>query len=772
MKKILSTVLISLVAITSFAQLQGSGFYRVRNYRTKRYISVIDNKGSLDKASTNADVGAIQTIKYFERVATDPGSVVYFKQMGSEWDLEGQGTSVYNIINITVQLEKRDNGCYRAYKSMNGLTRYLFDLDDVDREVGKVLSSGLLNKGLADWYIIPVTNDEEQYFAVEPNVKAGNQFYTTVFTSFVMSLNNSSDKAYYISLVDGDKAVYKEVTGDIPANTPVLICANSNVVADHKVTPKHTSLTAITGNQLKGTYFSSSVSGHINRIENDETIRILGTASDGSLAFVRNTEVPYVPHNTAYLKVPANAPKTIQVLSEDDYAAWKEQERLKTPVTLTAVNVTREYGESNPELTYTVSGTLLGGKPTLTCAATATSPAGTYPITIARGDVVNTTPTLVNGTLTITPAPLTAKVGNYSRQYGEENPAFDITYEGWKNGETQANLTAQPTVKTNATAKSDAGDYALTIEGAVSQNYSITCQNGKLSVTKAPLTATVGNYSREYGSENPTFSISYDGWKNGDTQANLSAKPVVKTEATAKSNVGEYVLSIEDAASQNYDITCVNGLLTVTKAMLTASVGNYYTRQYGDSNPNFRITYTGWKNGDSTKSLTVQAEVQTEATEKSHVGIYPLTPAGAESVNYDFTYVAGSISITPAPLTISVGNYQREQGEENPEVTPTFEGFKNNDTAVDLDKQPVITSEATADSPVGTYPIIVSGAESQDYTITYVNGTLEVVLSSTIGDITVKRNGDFYTLNGTRVSQNTPRHKGIYVIGGRKVVVK
>ena len=133
MKKILSTVLISLVAITSFAQLQGSGFYRVRNYRTKRYISVIDNKGSLDKASTNADVGAIQTIKYFERVATDPGSVVYFKQMGSEWDLEGQGTSVYNIINITVQLEKRDNGCYRAYKSMNGLTRYLFDLDDVDR---------------------------------------------------------------------------------------------------------------------------------------------------------------------------------------------------------------------------------------------------------------------------------------------------------------------------------------------------------------------------------------------------------------------------------------------------------------------------------------------------------------------------------------------------------------------------------------------------------------------------------------------------------------
>ncbi len=771
MKKTLLTVLLSLVTITSFADLQGDGFYRVKNYRTKRYISVIDNKGSLDVASTNADVGAIQTIKYFERVATDPGSVVYFKQMGTEWDLEGQGTSVYNIINITVQLEKRDNGCYRAYKSMNGLTRYLFDLDDVDREVGKVLSNGLLNKGLADWYIIPVTDDDEQYFAVEPNVKVGNQYYTTVFTSFVLSLNNSADKAYYISLVDGDKAVYTELTGDVPANTPVLIRANSNVVAEHKVTPKHTSLTSITGNQLKGTYFSSSVTGHINRIDNDETIRILGTASDGSLAFVRNTEVAYIPHNTAYLKVSANAPETIKLLSEEEYAEWKEQERLKTPVTLTAVNVTREYGEDNPELSYTVSGTLLGGTPTLSCAATATSPAGTYPIVIARGDVVNTTPTLVNGTLTITPAPLTVKVGNYSREYGEENPAFDITYEGWKNGETEANLTAQPTVKTAATVKSDAGDYALTIEGAVSQNYNITCQSGKLTVTKAPLKATVGNYTREYGDENPTFDITYEGWKNGDTQANFTVQPVVKTEATAKSNVGEYALTIE-ATSQNYDITCVNGQLTVTKAPLTVSVGTYYTREYAISNPNFRITYDGWKNGDNTKNLTRVPEVQTEATEESHPGIYPLTPVGAESLNYDITYVAGSITITPAPLTISVGTYQREQGQENPEMTPVYEGFRNNDDAADLDKQPVITCEATVDSPVGTYPITVSGAESLDYSITYVNGTLEVVLPAAIGDITVKRNGEFYTLNGTRVSQNAPKHKGIYVIGGRKVVVK
>ena len=156
-------------------------------------------------------------------------------------------------------------------------------------------------------------------------------------------------------------------------------------------------------------------------------------------------------------------------------------------VTLTAVNCSRQYGEANPTFGFTVSnGTLTSGSPTITCSATATSPVGTYDIVIAKGTVGNETVNLVNGTLTITKAPLTISAGNYSKVEGEDNPAFTPTFSGFKNGESKDVLTKQPTVTTTATKTSAAGDYPVTVSGAEAQNYNINYENGTLTVTAKP----------------------------------------------------------------------------------------------------------------------------------------------------------------------------------------------------------------------------------------------------------------------------------------------
>lgn len=856
MKQYLLTIFISLLAVGVHAQLDGDGFYRVKNEKTQRYINVIDNKGSIDKSSTQADLGSIITVKGFDNVATDPGSVIYFRKVDSEYDLVAQGTSVHNIVGITVQVIKYTEGnrtYYRAYKSYSGISRYLFDLNSTALEVGFVTTTGSLNSGTANWKILPISTGDDNYFAVKPEIQVSDAYYTTFYTAFANRKNNTGDKAYYISQVDGGVAVWKEVEGDIPAATPVIMRLTSGNVTDHKMTPLLSTPSTVTGNVLLGTYFNSGYDGHINRVAyNANTMRVLGRLSDGSIGFIKATNLDYIPHNTAYLKVDKSAPNEIKLMTEAEYAAWKEQERLKTPVTLTAVNITREYGEENPELTYTVEGTLLGGQPVLSCAATKTSPVGTYPITIAKGDVVNLTPTLVNGTLTITKAPLKIQVGNYTREYGEENPSYAFKYEGWKNGESQANLTTLPVVKTDATPRSNVGDYVLKPEGATSPNYAITYENGKLTVTPAPLSIKANDATRIYGEQNPAFTLTYTGWKNDDTPNSLTNQAVVQTEATVTSHTGTYVLTPSGAESANYNISYYNGRLTVTPATVTITAGNA-TREYGTTNPAFTVTYSGWKNQDNPECLTQQPVVTTQATAASHAGTYDIKPSGAESQDYTFSYVNGTLTITPAmltiipvsvsreygeenpaftliyngwknndtpesliqqplistqvtkeshvgnyeitasgalsqdyninyypgsitikpaPLTISVGNYQRAVGEENPEITPVYEGFKNDDTAESLDKQPVITIEATADSPAGTYPITVSGAESNDYTISYVNGTLDVFIPAAIGDITLSRHNETYSLNGTRVRQNTPLRKGIYVIGGRKVVVK
>ena len=157
-------------------------------------------------------------------------------------------------------------------------------------------------------------------------------------------------------------------------------------------------------------------------------------------------------------------------------------------VTLKAKSYTREYGEANPTFGYEVTeGAITSGTPTITCAATQTSPVGTYDIVINEGSVSNGTVNLVNGKLIITKAPLTISAGNYTKQEGEANPTFTPTFSGFKNSETKAVLTTQPTITTTATTSSPAGTYPVTVSGAAAQNYDISYVNGTLTVTAKPV---------------------------------------------------------------------------------------------------------------------------------------------------------------------------------------------------------------------------------------------------------------------------------------------
>ena len=60
----------------------------------------------------------------------------------------------------------------------------------------------------------------------------------------------------------------------------------------------------------------------------------------------------------------------------------------------------------------------------------------------------------------------------------------------------------------------------------------------------------------------------------------------------------------------------------------------------------------------------------------------------------------------------------------------------NGETEIVLTKQATITCKATKESAVGEYPVSISGAEAQNYDISYVNGTLtvETILGDANGD--------------------------------------
>jgi hypothetical protein len=153
-------------------------------------------------------------------------------------------------------------------------------------------------------------------------------------------------------------------------------------------------------------------------------------------------------------------------------------------------------------------------------------------------------------------------------------------------------------------------------------------------------------------------------------------------------------------------------------------------RAYGAANPALTPTISGFVNGDTAANLTAQPTCTTAATATSPVGTYPTTCSGAVSANYTPTYVPGTLTITPVPLTVSAPNAARAYGAANPAFTPSYSGFVNGDTAASLTTQPTCTSAATPATAVGAYPIDCSGAASANYAIAYVSGTLSIVIAN------------------------------------------
>lgn len=114
------------------------------------------------------------------------------------------------------------------------------------------------------------------------------------------------------------------------------------------------------------------------------------------------------------------------------------------------------------------------------------SSVGTYTVKIEKGSVTNSNVTFVNGTFTISKAPLTITAKSYTRKQGESNPTFEVTYSGFKNNETFSVLTKKPTCSIKATSSSSPGTYDIVASGASATNYTITYKNGKLTVTERP----------------------------------------------------------------------------------------------------------------------------------------------------------------------------------------------------------------------------------------------------------------------------------------------
>ncbi len=260
----------------------------------------------------------------------------------------------------------------------------------------------------------------------------------------------------------------------------------------------------------------------------------------------------------------------------------------KAQLTVTANNQSRVYGAANPPLTFVYAGfvngenaSVIDSAPLASTSATVLSAVGNYPINLSGGSDNNYNLNFVSGTLAITKKVLTATAVNASRTYGATNPTFSIAYTGFVNSEDATVIDVLPVASTTATITSAVGTYPITLSGGTDNNYSFNFVSGTLTITKATLTATAVNVSREFGVANPAFTISYSGFRNGETAVVLDTPPVASTTANAASTVGTYAITVAGGTDNNYAFTYVNGTLTIVKATPIITWNNPAAITYG-----------------------------------------------------------------------------------------------------------------------------------------------------------------------------------------------
>ena len=150
-----------------------------------------------------------------------------------------------------------------------------------------------------------------------------------------------------------------------------------------------------------------------------------------------------------------------------------------------------------------------------------------------------------------------------------------------------------------------------------------------------------------------------------------------------------------------------------------------YSRQYGDENPVFEFETEG-------AALDGTPEIVCSAVANSPVGSYIIEVKQGSIKNYNVHFDSGSLVITKAPLTISAGNYTKKQGDAMPVFKASYAGFKNGEDESVLTKQPVFSCEANESSAPAEYAVTISGAEAENYDISYEQGHLTVVEADAI----------------------------------------
>ena len=297
------------------------------------------------------------------------------------------------------------------------------------------------------------------------------------------------------------------------------------------------------------------------------------------------------------------------------------------------------YGDELPTFGYELQGMGFVGEDTIDvlngelsiASASYVGNAGVYAIVASGLDSLNYEVVFVDGVLNVDKRDLEVIAENKEMTYGDATPEYTVRYSGFVNGDTYESLGGLSGIIFECAFDNAKRAGTFDINPVISEqqwaNYYLVEVSGSLEVHKKAMTLSVVNKTATYGDETPSFTAQSNDFAYDD---NLSAITTIdySTEYVKGSNVGKYAIIIS-ATSDKYDLTLVDGTLTVNKKSVAVDwVGH-----------DASYTYDGT---DRTGSVT--------ASYKSALDGQPIVASVAFSKKSNVFLTAGEYTITATTL--------------------------------------------------------------------------------------------------------------------------
>ena len=340
--------------------------------------------------------------------------------------------------------------------------------------------------------------------------------------------------------------------------------------------------------------------------------------------------------------------------SEKDNYVLSEQESVtitvtRAPLTIRADNIEVTYGDAIPEYTVSYTGfvagensSVLSGELSIVGTYEVGSNFGNYSITPSGFTSNNYEITFNAGNLHVNKAPLTITAENKVITYGDDAPAYSVTYTGFVLGQNSANLSGALDFDCNYSAGDNAGTYDITPKGYTSGNYAISFINGFLTVNKASANLTLVAENKVYDGDpyEPVINKNGNGeltimYKEQDAEDNTytTTAPSAKGYYTIQVSVSETTNYLGDTITENFRITS-----TLQTIVITSDISKDYDGHAVDA-----PTYTGKQ---STGSTTIEYKVL-DAADNTYTTTAPVN-AGSYTVRVS---IEGDENYEPATAT-------------------------------------------------------------------------------------------------------------------------